>query len=48
MFGERISNIIGCGCYFVVECCGGVESGLMCSVGYTMYGLLKDVCVLYL
>ena len=24
MFGETIRNMFGCGCYFVVECYGGV------------------------
>ena len=27
LFGETIRNMFGCGCYFVVECYGGVESG---------------------
>ena len=33
LFGEIIRNIFGCGCYFVVECSGGVESGCRISVG---------------
>ena len=33
MFDDTISNMFGCGCYFVVECYGGVESGWRCSVG---------------
>ena len=24
VFGEKIRNIFGCGCYFVVECYGSV------------------------
>ena len=40
-----IHNIFGCGCYFVVECYGGVESGWRCSVGNIVYGLPKNVCV---
>ena len=31
--GETIQNIFGCGCYFLVECYGGVECGWWCSVG---------------
>ena len=27
LFGEIIRKLVGCGCYFVVECYGGVESG---------------------
>ena len=30
---------------FVVECYGGVECVWRCSVGYTVYGLPKHVCV---
>ena len=26
VFGEAIRNMFGCGCSFVVECYGGVES----------------------
>ena len=33
MFGEIISNVFGCGCYFVVECYGCFECGWRCSVG---------------
>ena len=44
LFGEKNRNILRCGCYFVVECYGGVECGWRCSVGYTMYGLPKNVC----
>ena len=33
LFGEIIRNIFLCGCYFVVECYGGVECGWRCSVG---------------
>ena len=44
LFGETIHNIFGCGCYFIVECYGGLESGWRCSVGYTLYGLLKNAC----
>ena len=43
-----IRNIFGCGCYFVVECYGGVECGWRCSVGYTVYGLPNNVSVLCL
>ena len=32
-FSETIRNIFVCGCYFVVECYGGVECGWRCSVG---------------
>ena len=39
--GETILNILGCGCYFIVECYGSVACGWRCSVGYTVYGLLK-------
>ena len=28
LFGEPIRNIVGCGCYFVVECYGSVRCGL--------------------
>ena len=45
LFGETIRNIFGCGCYFVVECYGSVDCGCMCSVGYIVYGLLNNVCV---
>ena len=38
-FGETISNMFGCDCYFVVEWDGVVECGWRCSIGYTMYGL---------
>ena len=38
LFGDIIRDIFGCG-YFVDEC------GWRCSVGYTMYGLPKSVCV---
>ena len=44
-FGETIRNMFGCGCYFVVERYGGVESVWRCSVGYTVYGFPKNVCV---
>ena len=27
LFGETIRNMIGCGCYFVVECYGSVYCG---------------------
>ena len=30
---ETIRNMFGCGCYFVVECYGGVASVWRCSVG---------------
>ena len=45
LFGEIIRNMFGCGCYFVVECYGGVENGCRCSVVQTVYGLLKNVYV---
>ena len=32
LFGETISNMFGCGCYFVVECYGSVKCGWRCSV----------------
>ena len=36
---------VGCVFYFVVECYGlVVKCGWRCSVGYTMYGLPKNVC----
>ena len=44
-FGEIIRNMFGCVCYFVVECDGVVTCGWRCSIGYTMYGLPKNVCV---
>ena len=37
--------MFGCVCYFVVECDGVVKCGWRCSIGYTMYGLPKNVCV---
>ena len=33
LFGERIRNMFGCGCYFVVGCYGVVVCGWMCSIG---------------
>ena len=33
LFVETIRNILGCGCYYVVECYGRVECGWRCSVG---------------
>ena len=45
LFGEQFVIFFRCGCYFVVECCGDVECGWRCSVGYTVYGLPKNVCV---
>ena len=42
---ELFHNIFGCGRYFAVECYGSVEGGWWCSVGYTVYSLLKHVCV---
>ena len=32
-FTNMFRNMFGCGCYFVVECYGGVESGWRCYVG---------------
>ena len=45
LFGKTIRNMFGCVCYFVVECDGFVECGWRCSIGYTMYGLPYNVCV---
>ena len=47
LFGEIIRNMFWCGCYFAVECYGCVQCGWRwrCSVGYTVYGLPKNVCV---
>ena len=45
LFGETICNMFGCGCYFVVKCYGSVQCGWRCSVGYTVYGLPKNVNV---
>ena len=33
LFGETIRNVLGCCCYFVVECHGCVEYVWWCSVG---------------
>ena len=33
LFSETIGIMLGCGCYFVVECYGSVECGWMRSVG---------------
>ena len=46
LFGETIRNVFGCSCYFVVECYGCVWCVWWCSVGYTMYGLPKSMCVM--
>ena len=46
LFGETIRNMFGCFCYFIVECYGLVKCGWRCSIGYTMYGLPKNVYVL--
>ena len=43
--GETIRNMFGCGCYFVSECYGVVLCDWRCSIGYTVYGLPKSVCV---
>ena len=45
LFGETIRNVFGCSCYFVVECYGCVQCVWWCSVGKTMYGPPKSVCV---
>ena len=45
LFGEIIRNVCRCSCYFVVECYGCVSCVWWCSVGQTMYGLTKSVCV---
>ena len=42
MFRGTIRNMFGCGCYFVIQCYGSVDSG--CSVGYTVHGLTKSAC----
>ena len=44
LFGETIHNMFGCVGYFVVECYVAV-CGWRCSIGYTMYGLTYNVCV---
>ena len=41
---SNISNYL-CGCYFVVECHGGVQCGIRGSFGQAMHGLQKRVCV---
>ena len=43
LFGETIRYMFGCVCYFDVECDGVVNCGWRCSIGYTMYGLPKNV-----
>ena len=48
LFCETIRNMFGCVCYFVVECDGVVECGWRCSIGYTIYDLPYNVCVLCL
>ena len=45
VFGETIDNMLGCVCYFVVEGDGVVVCGWRCSIGYTMYGLPYNVCL---
>ena len=45
LFGETIRNMFGRGCYFIVECYRSVYCGWRCSVGYTVYGLPKNVRV---
>ena len=45
LFGETIRNMFGCVCYFVVDCYGRVLCCWRCSIGYTMYGLPNNVCV---
>ena len=45
---ETIRTIYGRGCYFVVECYGSVGCVWRCSIGYTVYGFSKNVCVLCL
>ena len=43
LFGDTIRNMFGYGCCFVVECYGSHWCVWMCSVGYTVYGLPKNV-----
>ena len=45
MFGETIRNMFRCVYYFVVGYDGVVKCGWRCSIGYTMCGLPKNVCV---
>ena len=45
LFGETIRNMFWCIGYFVVECYGLVRCCWRYSIGYTMYGLPKNVCV---
>ena len=46
LFGETIPNTFGCVCYFVVKCDGVLKCGWRSSIGYTIYGLPKNVCVM--
>ena len=44
---DTMRKLFGCVCYFVVECDGFVECGWRCSIGYTMYGLPRNVRVVH-